>query len=55
MPLWLGLCPENLDHTWIADGYCDDDTNILECDFDGGDCCESEPNMDYCDLCECLE
>ena len=24
---------------WINDGFCDDDSNILNCDYDGGDCC----------------
>ena len=24
---------------WINDGLCDDDSNILSCDYDGGDCC----------------
>ena len=23
----------------VGNGFCDDDTNILECNFDGGDCC----------------
>ncbi len=39
---------------WIGDGVCDDDTNISECAYDGGDCCLPEVNMDYCSLCECL-
>ena len=25
--------------TWINDGFCDDETNIESCQFDGGDCC----------------
>ena len=24
---------------WINDGFCDDDSNTLNCDYDGGDCC----------------
>ncbi|CAM9375903.1 unnamed protein product, partial [Ectocarpus sp. 4 AP-2014] len=24
----------------IGDGYCSDENNIEECDYDGGDCCE---------------
>ena len=29
----------NLD--WVGDGYCDGINNFEECEFDGGDCCES--------------
>ena len=25
------------------------------CDFDGGDCCGSNVNTDYCTVCQCLE
>ena len=24
---------------WVNDGFCDDETNIESCQFDGGDCC----------------
>ncbi|CAB1104085.1 unnamed protein product [Ectocarpus sp. CCAP 1310/34] len=24
---------------WLSDGHCDDDNNVEECSFDGGDCC----------------
>ena len=42
-------------HTfWIGDGYCDDTTNTMECSFDGGDCCGSNVNTAYCNLCQCL-
>ena len=39
----------------VADGYCDDDTNNLACNYDGGDCCGYEVLEDYCDDCDCLE
>ena len=25
------------------------------CDYDGGDCCGSNVNTDYCEQCQCLE
>eukprot|EP00299_Pterocystis_sp_00344_P000471 c10126_g4_i2.p1 GENE.c10126_g4_i2~~c10126_g4_i2.p1 ORF type:complete len:1160 (-),score=371.89 c10126_g4_i2:73-3552(-) len=25
---------------WLGDGWCDSETNIPDCGFDGGDCCE---------------
>ena len=26
--------------SWIGDSFCDDENNVAECEFDGGDCCE---------------
>ena len=26
--------------SWIGDSFCDDENNMAECEFDGGDCCE---------------
>ena len=40
---------------WIGDGYCDDITNNLDCTYDGGDCCGSNVNTQYCTECLCLE
>ena len=34
-----GDCAGTVD--WIADGYCDASNNNEDCDWDGGDCCES--------------
>ena len=32
---------------WIGDGFCDDETNNPECDYDGDDCCgEGASNSD---------
>ena len=32
---------------WAGDGYCDDSTNTAECNFDNGDCCGGNVNMQY--------
>ena len=40
---------------WIGDGLCDDINNNLACTYDGGDCCGSNDNTDYCNECLCLE
>ena len=40
---------------WIGDGYCDDINNNLACTYDGGDCCGSNVNTQYCTECQCLE
>ena len=39
---------------WVGDGYCDDITNNEACTFDGGDCCGSTVNTEYCTECICL-
>ena len=31
-------------HPLVGNGFCNDDTNIAECDYDGGYCCPN-PNM----------
>ena len=44
-------------YSWIGDGYCDDTNNIVECNFDGGDCCQEYPSVgwdNYCNQCQCL-
>ena len=40
---------------YVGDGFCDDENNNHECNFDGGDCCG--PNVDtiYCIECQCFE
>ena len=37
-----------------GNGFCDDANNHIGCDFDGGDCCGSCVNMEYCTKCLCL-
>ena len=39
----------------IGDDFCDDEYNSFECDFDGGDCCETNSNKEYCTECLCKE
>ena len=40
--------------TLLANGVCNDETNYAECNFDGGDCCGSCINTDYCTNCSCI-
>ena len=37
----------------IGNGYCDDVTNNGGCDFDGGDCCGDNVDMQHCAECIC--
>jgi len=38
---------------YFNDDYCDDELNNVDCDYDGGDCCLSDTNKDYCSDCIC--
>ena len=38
----------------VGDGYCNDESNNFECDYDGGDCCGSCINTTYCIECICF-
>ena len=38
----------------VGDGYCHDEANNADCDYDGGDCCGSCVVKKYCSECECL-
>ena len=40
----LETCLAGVTHAFIGDGVCNDETNMAECDYDGGDCCPN-PNM----------
>ena len=37
----------------VGDGYCDDNSNNADCEFDGGDCCLDTVITDYCTECIC--
>ena len=39
---------------FVGDGYCNDETNILECGFDKGDCCGSCIITESCTNCSCI-
>ena len=39
---------------YIGDGNCQDVNNHIGCNFDGGDCCGSCVNMEFCIECLCL-
>ena len=43
--------------SWIGNGYCNDMTNNIQCEWDGGECCGDNVivNAWHCTLCECLD
>ena len=38
----------------MGDGYCHDEANNNDCNYDGGDCCGTCVNKDHCSECACL-
>ena len=47
-------CLSEVTHSLVGDGVCNDETNIAECDYDGGDCCGYCVNTEHCEECACL-
>ena len=37
----------------IGDGFCNDEANNENCNYDGGDCCGYTVNTDFCSDCKC--
>ena len=41
---------------YIGDLYCDDENNNIFCQFDGGDCCNSQmTQLNFCEECACFK
>ena len=38
-----------------GDGFCDDENNNANCEYDGGDCCGDNVDTSYCTQCQCLD
>ena len=36
-----------------VNGFCNDETNNAECNYDNGDCCIVNANTDHCTECAC--
>ena len=39
----------------IGNGFCNDETNNAEGNYDGGDCCGTSVNTKYCSDCKCYK
>ena len=52
-----GQCADSASFCSTArgDGYCDDNCNYADCNFDDGDCCGDDVNTLVCDECLCKE
>ena len=37
----------------VGNGFCNDETNNADCNFDGGECCVLNVNKNYCSECAC--
>ena len=50
------ILQSNIIPTFLGDGHCDDSLNIVECEFDLGDCCLFTLLSQCCCVqCDCLE
>ena len=45
------MLPDGWPSSQIGNGLCSDVINNPECDYDGGDCCGSNVNTDWCTDC----
>jgi hypothetical protein len=48
------ICFSDCNGALIGDGFCNDETNNAECNYDGGDCCGSCVLKKHCTQCVCL-
>ena len=48
-------CSAGVYHSLVGDGFCNDETNNADCQFDGGDCCGACVVKDHCSECACLD
>ena len=46
-------CAPGSVHALVGNGYCNDETNNADCNYDGGDCCLLDVNSEHCSECEC--
>ena len=47
-------CLAGVNHALVGNGFCNDETNIPECNYDGGDCCGPCIDLEYCSECACF-
>ena len=51
--MWFSILKDCSNGTLVGNGICNDETNNVECYFDGGDCCGACINTEYCSQCIC--
>ena len=49
----IPLYEDDIKNPLIGDGYCNDETNNANCNYDGGDCCWENVNTEFCSECVC--
>ena len=47
-------CVDEVIYGVVGNGYCNDETNNADCNYDGGDCCGTCVKTNHCSECECL-
>ena len=49
-----GANQEGFNNPLVGNGFCNNETNNAACNYDGGDCCGSNVNLQYFSDCECI-
>ena len=52
--LFFFLVPGCANVALVGNSFCNDETNIADCNYDGGDCCGYCVNTEHCEDCACL-
>ena len=53
MTLFSFLVPGCDNIALVGNGFCNDNTNNADCNYDGGDCCVVNANTTHCSDCAC--
>ena len=58
MPIFSALpdslnCLDGVKYVMVGNGYCNDETNNADCNYDDGDCCKLNVKTDHCTECTC--
>ena len=49
----MDFANETTSNVLVGNGFCNDETNIAGCMFDGLDCCGLNIRTDFCSECLC--
>ena len=53
MTLFSLSVPGCINVALVGNGFCNDETNHADCNYDGGECCVVNANTTHCSDCAC--